>query len=351
MTYIAQDFADSLAGAQPPCISLYQPTHRHHPGNQQDPIRFKNLVKEVEASLRQKYPAAEVSKLLKPLEELGADAAFWNHTLDGLAVFAAPGLFKVFTTQRTVTEFAVVADNFHTKPLRRILQTTGYYQVLCVSRIEIKLFEGNRHYLDEIELAPGVPRTVRDAVGWEGRTDDERFFRAAGNAVLEHHSRPSDLPLVLAILPEHHALFRESSRNPFMLEKSIMINPFALSNEQLRDYAWEIVEPDFHAKSKALIADFQQSVADGLGSEDLSAVAQAAASGRIKTLLIEADRHIPGRIDPVSGAIESGKICDPRVDDLLDDLGELTLDKGGKLKVLPTELMPTSTGLAAIYRF
>ncbi|MFP5405867.1 MAG: dihydropteroate synthase, partial [Gammaproteobacteria bacterium] len=28
-----------------PCLSLYQPTHRSFPDNQQDPIRFRNLVK------------------------------------------------------------------------------------------------------------------------------------------------------------------------------------------------------------------------------------------------------------------------------------------------------------------
>ena len=28
-----------------PCQSLYQPTHRRHPDNQQDPIRFRHLVK------------------------------------------------------------------------------------------------------------------------------------------------------------------------------------------------------------------------------------------------------------------------------------------------------------------
>ena len=32
------------AAHEPPCISLYQPTHRHHPNNKQDPIRFRNLV-------------------------------------------------------------------------------------------------------------------------------------------------------------------------------------------------------------------------------------------------------------------------------------------------------------------
>lgn len=34
-----------LATHTPPCLSLYQPTHATHPDNQQDVIRFRNLVK------------------------------------------------------------------------------------------------------------------------------------------------------------------------------------------------------------------------------------------------------------------------------------------------------------------
>jgi len=37
----------------PPFLSLYQPTHRCHPENRQDPIRFGNLVRELEAALQQ----------------------------------------------------------------------------------------------------------------------------------------------------------------------------------------------------------------------------------------------------------------------------------------------------------
>jgi len=52
-----ESLAELASGHQPPCLSLYQPTHRHGPENQQDPIRFRHLVKELETSLRQKYPA------------------------------------------------------------------------------------------------------------------------------------------------------------------------------------------------------------------------------------------------------------------------------------------------------
>ena len=37
-----------LTRHEPPCLSLYQPTHRAHPEKQQDPIRFRNLVRRLE---------------------------------------------------------------------------------------------------------------------------------------------------------------------------------------------------------------------------------------------------------------------------------------------------------------
>ena len=117
--------AEILSRQQSPCLSLYQPTHRRHPENQQDPVRFRNLVKEMEASLRQKYPAVEIQPLLAPFEALAHDRDFWNHTLDGLAVLGGPGQFRVFKLQRPIVELVVVADSFHTKPLRRRPQSHG----------------------------------------------------------------------------------------------------------------------------------------------------------------------------------------------------------------------------------
>ena len=98
------DLLTSLsAAAEPPCLSLYQPTHRHHPDNQQDPIRFRNLVKALEDSLLLKHDAPHVATLLEPFRTLADDRDFWNNTLDGLAVFGGPGVFQVFGLQRTVS--------------------------------------------------------------------------------------------------------------------------------------------------------------------------------------------------------------------------------------------------------
>lgn len=366
---------------QPPCLSLYQPTHRRHPENQQDPIRFCNLVKELEASLRQKYPAVEVRLLLEPFDALAHDNDFWNHTLDGLAVIGGPSLFRMFRLQRSVVELVVVADSFHTKPLRRFLQSVGRYQVLGLSLQKIQLFEGNRDVLDEIDPAPGVPRTITEALGDEltepyqtvasyggvgqgsdamhhshgGKKDEvdidaERFFRAIDRAVLEHHSQPSGLPLILAALPEHHHSFHRVSHNPFLIAEGLTINPAALPIDELRKRAWQVVEPQYQARLATLADEFAVAKSKGLGSDDLAQVAQAAAAGRVATLLIEADRQIAGRLDGTTGRVELADLSHSQVDDLLDDLGELVEKMGGRVLVIPAERMPGRTGLAATYR-
>ena len=111
--------SELLSASEAPCLSLYVPTHRSHPENLQDPIRFKNLVEQLEESLLQQYPADEVSSLLVPFKELENNKDFWNHTMDGLAVLSSKEILKVIGLPVTVQELAVVADSFHTKPLRK----------------------------------------------------------------------------------------------------------------------------------------------------------------------------------------------------------------------------------------
>lgn len=367
---------------QPLCLSLYQPTHRRHPENQQDPVRFRNLVKVLEASLRRQYPAVEARPLLEPFRTLASEQDFWNHALDGLAVMGGSDLFRVFRLQRPVAELAVVADSFHTKPLRRFLQSGDRYHVLGLSLRKVRFFAGSRDMLDEIDPVPGFPRTMTEAPGDEhpephstvsshggvgqgstpmhhghgGKKDMaqvamERFWRAVDRAVLEHYSRPSGLPLILAALPEHHHPFRQVSHNPFLMKEGLRGNPDEMSVDELRTRVWQVVEPQYRARLAALAAEYAESRARELGSDDLAQVARAAAEGRVATLLIEADRQEAGRLDDTTGRVEFADLRDPEVDDLLDDLGELVSKMGGRVIIVPAGQMPVRTGLAASYRY
>ncbi|MGE5171263.1 MAG: hypothetical protein ACM3JC_12950, partial [Rudaea sp.] len=362
-----------------PRVSLYQPTYRRHPENQQDPIRFRNLVKQAQASLRTAWREQQVEAFLAPYRALADDVDFWNHTTDGLAVFGAAGLFRVIRLQRPVAELLVVAESFHVKPLLRIVQSADRYQVLALNRREVRLFEGNRDALDEIALAPGVPRTITEALGEEltsperqtysygtgpssvgagssrgaggAKTggirhgqgtkkdeiddDTERFFRAVDRAVLEHHSKPTGLPLILAALAEYHASFRSVSRNPHLVDAGIDANADALSGDELRRRAWEVMEPAYAKRLAALVERFGAARSAGRGDDRLAEVAAAAVAGRVDTLLLEADRHVPGRLDTRTGAVVFADLARPDVDDVLDDLAEHVLRTGGEVVVVP----------------
>jgi hypothetical protein len=369
------------AGAQPPCLSLYQTTHRSHPDNRQDPIRFRQGIETLEASLRQSHPQAAAQALMAPFHALAADENFWQHTLDGLAVLGCTDVFRVFVLPRTMPELALAADSFHTKPLRRFLQSVDRYQVLSLSRDKARLFEGNRDGLVEIDLAEPVPRTSADALGHEltqpqqtvsshggigrgsspmvhssgGKKDEvdldaERYFRALDRALLEHHSRPSGLPLILAALPEHHHRFRQVSHNPLLLPDGLETNPEALDMAALSQRAWAVVQPQHQARQQAWGEAFQAARASGRGSDDLNAVAQAAAEGRVASLLIEDERQVTGRLDTSTGRVSLAERSDPAVDDLLDDIGELVERMGGEARVIAAQHMPTNTGVAATFR-
>jgi hypothetical protein len=375
-----------LTDNEPPCISLYQPTYRHHPDNLQDPIRYQNLLTEMEESLQQKYPKIEVQKLLEKFEVLRHDLRFWNHRTDGLAIFCSFHKFRMFELQSTVPELLVVADSFHTKPLLRILQSAGRYQILALNRHKAKLYEGNAYTLDLVELTD-VPSTIEEVLGEElteqhltvasygagaarkggdGVTpsihasgdkkdevdiDRDRFFRSIDRGVLEHHSRPSGLPLVLAALSEHHAPFHAVSQNPFLMSNGIMMNSDSLDLVQLQAKAWHVIEPHHLEQLAELVEDYNVVKTRLLSSDDLGQVAKAASTGRVKTLLVEEERKIPGKIDRATGQTQRGKLSDPQVDDVLDDLAELVLGMKGSVVILPAAQMPSSTGVAATYRF
>jgi hypothetical protein len=364
-----------------PCLSVYQPTHRHRPEKQQNPIRFRNLMNELEKALHKKFPTQQIQPLMEPFHALTSNTQFWNYTLDGLAVFGAPGFFRFYRFQRPVPELVVAADTFHTKPLLRILQSADRYQILALSRDKVRLFEGNRDVLDEVGTVEGVPRTLTEALGEEltephltvsqygdgtgsapmyhghgGAPDQigidtERFFRVVDRAVLEHVSNPSGLPLMLAALAEYHGKFHQISRNPFLMTQGIEKNPDAFSLDELRKHAWQVVLPQYLARLDQLIEQFNEAKSKDLGSEELDQVAEAAAGSRVGTLLIEAERRVNGRLDTLTGEIQVDNLANAETNDLLDDLAQLVLKKGGNVIVVPVENMPSSTGIAAIYRF
>jgi len=380
MYEIAKDFPNEIFSTmETPCISLYQPTHRYSPENKQDPIVFKNLLRDIESSLKLNYAEIDIHSIMKPFYQLTEEKNFWNHTLDGLAIFATLHKCIVYRLNRPVQEQAIIADSLYIKPLIRIFQSADNYQLLGVSRSEFALYEGNRDGLEEMEMDQGTPRTIEEVLGAQltdsyltfgsygsgdgtpmyhghgGKQDEidkdtEKFFRYVDSFVLETYSKASRLPLILVAVKEHHNLFRKISNNPYLMEEGVKASYESLTKEQLNEKAWELVEPVYLAKNRKLVDTFEAAKASAAGSDDLAQIVKAAFENRVETILIEAHKFMPGKIDEKTGDLETGSGTNLN-NDILDDLIEIVLKKKGEVVVLPKEIMPGNAGVAAIYRY
>jgi len=361
----AEYFQELLADQTPPCVSLYMPTLPARPPASENLRRFDSLLEGASQQLKKVFSQHDTTSLLSKFHDLRDDDLFWSQPAASIAVFGSPTVFQVHKLHRPVSEYVEVADSFHLKPLIRAHQFTGRFEVLCLTQRNVRLLHGNQDKLEVANLR-NVPHSIQEALA-EGtdqhrigdissgpvsanNTDLERFFREVDKALWADHSRQSGLPIILCAVAEYHKPFQTISKNPNLLEEGIKLNPDALSMDRLKEEAWKIIEPYYRRQIDRVLEEFGRARAKQQGSEDVNEVAQAAAFARVGTLLVDADKHIGGRLD-ATGRVEYGDISEADIDDLLDDIAERVMKTGGQVLVMPAEQMPSDTGVAAIYRF
>lgn len=386
MTYeIANEFPHAIIFEKgEPCISLYQPIYRSAPDNMQNPIMFKNLMRQIEDTLRKVYDKREISTIMDAFNQIEKDNDFWIDARKGLglAVLSNRERCVVYMLQGPVPELAIVADSMHIKPLIKAFQSTDKYQILGLSRGEFKLYEGNRYELHEVMMPPETKITLEEVLGSQvtedfithgssggygasgavgmihghgGKKDEvdkdiDRYFRYVDKFVAENYSKLSKLPLLLMTLTEYHTHFQKISNNPYLMEEGLRYSHDSMNLEEMREKAWAILQPIHWGKRHELLDAFEYAYSHDLGLGDVAEVARAASEGRVKSLLIEADRIVPGKIDETIGKVEFGNLEDPGQNDVLDDLAELVLRMGGDVVLIPQDKMPVKTGVAAILR-
>jgi hypothetical protein len=347
---------DMISDEGGPHISLYQPTHRHFPENKQDLIEFKNLLREIVNSLKQKNEPSFIDSIMEPFYKLENDRDFWNNTLDGIAVLANQNRCIIYNLHGPVKEFAVVNNSFHIKPLIQAFQSVESYQLLGLSRNNFSLYQGNRYGFSEIGIGPDIPRTLgavlgkqqtepsltQGSFGGTGRLavyhgqgdkkaeddkDTEKYFRYVDHYVYDSYSKASKLPLILVSLKEYHTQFKNLSNNPYLIEESIDCSYDSVETEQLQSKVLEVIKSLNLEKTEIITEAYKKAEAESMGSSDLVQVAKAAYESRVETILVEENRIVSGKIDSNTGKIKLGDIDNPDCGDILDGLAELVLKK------------------------
>ncbi len=266
-----------------PSISLFLPTHRTGQDIQQDPLRLKNLLRDAEQNLLNSgMGPREVSALLQPAQALLNDSYFWRHQYDGLAVFMAADDFHSYRLPFCVEELLIIARSYYVKPVLPLFTNNGHYYILAISQNEIRLFEGTRHSVGQIDLPAEMPKSLNEALkldepenhlqmhtGSSPGGASTGMFHGQGSGAeeqetgIEHYLnlvdsglkkifRGQQAPLVLAGVDYLLPIYRKVSEYAHIMPEGITGSPEHLRSESYRNSPGLLSNPIFVKRWKKL---------------------------------------------------------------------------------------------------
>ncbi len=362
-------------------VSLFMPTHRRGRETEQDPIRFRNLLREVEERLLDKgLRSPDVREILKPVERLVQEPGFWRRQSDGLAVFFTAEEFHYYRLPLPFEELVVISDHFHRRPLLPFFASDGHFYILALSQNQVRLLAGTRYTVDEIDLE-SMPTSMADALqherfekqlqshsgtssGTGGRSTmfhgqdigDEakdrilRWFHMIDDG-LPNLLTGRQSPLVLAGVEYLFPLYKEANSYPYLLEEGIPGNPEELSPEELHAQAWPLVQPTFMQAREKAAAQYSQWVGTGQTTADVKEAVLAAHHGQVDILFVAVGIQVWGNFDPGTDTVQMHQDPEPGDEDLLDLAAIQSTLNGGTVYAVEPEQMPDHALLAAVFRY
>ncbi len=364
-------------------VSMFMPTHRLGGGVEADRLRWKNALSAVESVLADRgMRRPDIEELLAPGWALHQSALTWPEMSDGLVMYLRPGWQQTFRVPVEVPELSTVGDRFVISPLLPLLSGDEHFLLLAVSQRKVRLLEGTRYTVEEVVL-PEVPASLRDVVEppeprshtmarpaspggrggpavfyGHGAADDhwkkdeiERFLRQV-SAGLDTYLAGQQLPLVLFGLEHLVSIYRDVTDYPHLLDEDVRTNPDPLSTEELHAAAWPVVEQRLAADKRRIVERFEELHGTGMALTDLLELREAAAHGRIDTLLIAAQPSCWAQASPGSprvvelGADEASARCEA-----FERLTVDTLTHGGDIYTFSDTPVPGGGDVAALLRY
>ncbi|BDA75634.1 hypothetical protein CAL7716_098000 [Calothrix sp. PCC 7716] len=364
------------------CVSIYMPTHKMSTETLQNPIRFKNLMREAEEKLiANGLRPQDARDLLAPAQELD-EYEFWQHQSDGLAIFISKNIFSYYTVPLDFQELVVVTDRFHLKPLMSLLTGDGQFYILALSQNLVRLFQGTRYSVREIELED-VPTSIGEALKYDdpeknlqfhtgtsqggggdraavfhghgaGNDDNKdnilRYFRKV-NEGLQELLKGQKAPLVLAGVDYLLPIYKQANSYSNLIEEGITGNPDQLKASELHVEAWQIVQPYFEAVQDEAVAYYQANLGTGKTANSIQEVVPAAYYQRIDSLFVPVGEQKWGMFNPETSNLQMHPQPEPGDEDLMDLAALHTILNGGTVYAVAPEQVPGDAPVAAVLRY
>ncbi|MEC4812148.1 MAG: hypothetical protein SAK29_02530 [Scytonema sp. PMC 1069.18] len=370
-------------------VSIYMPMLTAGPEVRQNPIRFKNLIKEAESRLIDAgIDHDDAVSLLAQAHQVDT-TDFWEQVGEkGLAVFVSKEFFRYYSLPLNFEEMVVVTDRFHIKPLLPLLNGEGSFYILALSQKDVRFFEGTHYNIQEVEVE-NMPKSLTEALQYDETAQDGQFriatsrggtansfqqpgdfhgqgspdrdqhqkdilqFFYAINHALEEKLRNQTAPLLLAGVEYLFPLYREANTYQHLVEEGITGNQEILSAQELHERAWPIVEPLFYQSQQEVVERFNMLYCSNTGkaSNNLQEIVPAAYYQRVDSLLVAVNREQWGLFDSGADKVIVHETEETGDEDLLDFAAAYTLLNGGTVYTVESNQVPFSEPIAAIFRY
>ncbi|MDQ4023898.1 MAG: hypothetical protein M3217_00180 [Actinomycetota bacterium] len=397
VTITREDLTSLLQPQEGLTVSLYHPTVQAAVEPEENSLHLKNLLAKAKEALSERgLPAAEIDALLAPAIDLLDEKTFWQHQLQGLAVFVTKDGMRYWRLPFEVDELVSIGDSVHLKPLLPVLNLQGHFFILALAQNQVQMYRATEHSIEEIDLEQwGVPTSLMEALryddlqkpesqhpvvtgpgrgqagnavagegptrrthGFHGhgedgegqRTQIRRFFNVLDDGLAKALALET-APMVLAGVEYLRPIFKEVTSYNHVLDEGVDGNPEGLRPDELHAKAWRIVQPHFRERIREAKDRYHAGFARMLASDSLPEVLAAAYEGRVGILFAQRGAEAWGVFDLAARTTDVQKDRRPGDVDLIDLACRQTLATGGEVYVVDEADMPSDLGVAAVYRY
>jgi len=343
-----------------PSVSILAPTHRTAPSNKQDPIKVKNLVRKALDRLHGEFNKREVAAVVKNLQQLVRDVD-WEHTLDGLALFAGQKQSAAVSLPFRVKPRAVIDQTFATRDLVYAFNRAPPYRVLVLSH-KTRLYDAWTAVLDEhtarpfpmVHRGPGGASKLPGGQGINrSAVRDEAlrtFFRSVDNAV-DAVQKANPLPLVVVGVERNLAFYREVTRQATAIIGMLAGNHDQTAPNVLGKLVWPVFDSGATLRRTEALVQLDQAVSAQRHASGIDQVWRAAAGARCRTLLVEKDFKYPADLSSEGDRLlpYTGKGA-TALDDAVDEVIERVMDIGGEVFFYASGDLDVHQRIAAVLR-
>jgi hypothetical protein len=315
-----------------PMISLYLSKDMAILDQKSIEERWKDLLQKAEFFLLKDYTRTYVDQYMAKLRD-GKFIEKLEGLDQGIVVFHSTegfdGEVGCVRVQSDINDLVVVADSFHIKPLIRIKNNVrGFFIVTMSSRAINVLIENSGHLikLDSYRNEPGIDGT--------NKKDSKEFFLNAAQE-LNKLFTAYRLPIILAGVKDHIGHMKKLLNQSMLMNESIVGNVEKMKAIELQERVYKILTPYYEEQELGALNELEIAMARERAITYLEDIAISAVYGKISKLFVVENRFVWGSINKHTGEIFiAPRQVNAHDDDVLDDLCQIVLEKGGEVIVV-----------------